>query len=74
MIRIKIEGKNIADIWKLACVVAITKIEDNISIKVRYKKSKKGGYYYLYANIGDYIVVRSEKSKFGDVDLEESDL
>lgn len=71
MIRIKIEGKNIADIWRLACVVEITKLEDNIAVKVRYKKSKKGGYYYLYANIGDYIEARSEKSKFGDVDLEE---
>lgn len=60
MIRIKIEGKNIADLWSLACVRVITKAPDgNMIVAV---KGKTCSYFGL---IGDTIEVESEQSKLG---------
>ena len=62
MIRIKIEGKNIADIWSLACVRTITKTpEGNMIVAV---KDKTRSYFGL---IGDIIEVESEQSKTGKI-------
>lgn len=55
MIRIKIEGKNIADLWSLACVRAITKApDDSIDVMIRHKDCV-GKTYSLYGLIGDII-------------------
>ena len=62
MIRIKIEGKNIADIWSLACVRTITKTPGgNMIVAV---KDKTRSYFGL---IGDIIEVESEQSKTGKI-------
>lgn len=69
MIRIKIEGKNIADIWSLACVKTITKAPDgNMIVAV---KDKTRSYFGL---IGDIIEVESEQSKTGKIIEKRADL
>lgn len=69
MIRIKVEGKNIADIWKLRCVHQISKSrEGHVTYKVAYKKFEKTGkFVYLYASRGDEIEVESEDAETGYV-------
>lgn len=62
MIRIKIEGKNIADLWSLVCVRTIAKTpEGNIIVAV---KDKTRSYFGL---IGDTIEVESEQSEEGKI-------
>ena len=62
MIRIKIEGKNIADIWSLACVRTIAKTpEGNIIVAV---KDTNRSYFGI---IGDTIEVESEQSEHGRI-------
>lgn len=72
MIRIKIEGKNIGDIWSLACVRTIAKTpKSNIEVAVR---TKLKGYDYniiSYALIGDTIEVESEQSEHGRIIYQE---
>lgn len=64
MIRIKIEGKNIADLWSLACVRAITKLPtNNMEVKVRTKFGSCNRNIIGYAYIGDTIEVESEQSE-----------
>lgn len=71
MIRIKVEGKNIADIWKLACVSKIRKCNGGgIVVYVRRKKKSRGLYVLVIANNGDEIEVESEDAETGLV-LEE---
>lgn len=50
--RIKIEGKNINDLFSLPCVRAITKTGDG-SIKLKVKLAARN---YEYAAIGDWLV------------------
>ena len=67
MIRIKIEEKNIADIWSLACVRFIEKQKNgNTVVGIHYSKEKPYGC-YMYAYIGDTIEVESEKSETGKI-------
>ena len=67
MIRIKIEGKNIADIWSLACVRTIAKTPDaNIFVAVKHTNDKGKACSY-YGLIGDTIEVESEKSENGKI-------
>ena len=65
MIRIKIEGKNIADLWRLACVKSLRKLpKDNVAVRVETKTS-----FALPVNafIGDEIEVESEQSETGRI-------
>ena len=67
MIRIKIEGKNIADLWRLECVRFIEKQKNgNTVVGIAYSKEKPYGY-YMYAYVGDTIEVESEQSKTGKI-------
>ena len=67
MIRIKIEGKNISDIWSLACVRAIKKAPDgSMDVGVRHK-NYIGKPYIVYGLIGDTIEVESEQSEEGKI-------
>lgn len=67
MIRIKIEGKNIADLWNLACVRAITKApEGNLEVEVSHTNNV-GITYPFYGMIGDTIETESEQSKTGKI-------
>lgn len=50
--RIKIEGKNINDLFALPCVRAINKTGDG-SIKLKVKLASRN---YEYATIGDWLV------------------
>ena len=66
MIRIKIEGKNIADLWNLACVRMIEKLgEGRMTVGISYKKEKPRC--CIYAYIGDTIETESEQSKTGKI-------
>lgn len=66
MIRIKIEEKNIADIWSLTCVRWIEKMgEGRVVVGISYKKEKPR--YYMYAYIGDTIEVERAQSEIGRV-------
>lgn len=69
MIRVKVEGKNIADIWKLRCVHQVNKSrEGHVTYKVAYKKCEKTGkFIYLYACRGDEIEVENEDAETGYV-------
>lgn len=69
MITVKVEGKNIADLWALACVKQIAKDKDgNPSVKVACKKRKEAGMYeYDHAHVGDGIVFESQQSEIGRV-------
>ena len=65
MIRIKIEGKNIADLWKLKCVKSLRKLpKDNVAVRVETKTS-----FALPVNafIGDEIELESEQSETGRI-------
>lgn len=67
MIRIKIEGKNIADLWSLACVRFIEKQRDgSIVVGIAYSKETPWSY-CMYAYTGDTIEVESEQSKTGKI-------
>lgn len=71
MIRIKIEGKNIADIWSLACVRTIAKTpEGDIYVTVT-QTDNIGETYSNSGIIGDTIEVESEKSKIGRIIYQE---
>ena len=68
MIRVKVEGKNIADLWALACVHAIIKKDKqgNPCVKVACKKRKEAGMYeYDHAHVGDDIEIESQQSEIG---------
>lgn len=68
MIRIKVEGNNIADLWRLACVMQICKYTDgNFIVGVRRKKRANGRYSLMFATNGDEIEVESEDSETGYV-------
>lgn len=63
MIRIKIEGKNIADLWRLKCVKSLRKLpKDNVAVRV---ETKTGYAVPVNAFIGDEIEVESEQSETG---------
>lgn len=62
MIRIKVEGKNIADIWKLECVDAIYKNKGMTKVAVRIKMNGNCEYDHLNAYPGDEIEVETEYS------------
>ena len=65
MIRIKIEGKNIADLWRLACVKSLRKLpKDNVAVRVETKTSFA---FPVNAFIGDEIEVESEQSETGRI-------
>lgn len=68
MIRIKVEGNNIADLWRLACVMQICKRTDgNLLVGVRHEKRADGRYPLMFATNGDEIEVESEDSETGYV-------
>lgn len=69
MITVEVEGKNIADLWALACVKQIAKDKDgNPSVKIACKKRKEAGMYeYDHAHIGDLIDIESQQSETGRV-------
>lgn len=68
MIRIKVEGKNIADIWKLRCVRHIEKCDNgDVIVSVRSKKRANGRYILMLATNGDEIEVESEDADTGYV-------
>ena len=69
MITVEVEGKNIADLWALACVKKISKDKDgNPSVKVACKMRKETGMYeYDHAHIGDLIDIESQQSETGRV-------
>ena len=72
MIRIKIEGKNIADLWSLACVRTIAKTpEGDIYVTVT-QTDNIGKTYSNSGIIGDTIETESEKSETGKVIYQES--
>lgn len=67
MIRIKIEGKNIADLWRLACVRAIKKAPDgDIYVMVAHTNNIGETYNYHGLN-GDIIETESEQSESGKI-------
>ena len=71
MIHIKIEGKNIADIWSLACVRTIAKTpEGDIYVTVT-QTNNIGETYSNSGIIGDTIETESEKSKIGRIIYQE---
>ena len=68
MITVKVEGKNIADLWALACVHAIIKKDKqgNPCVKVACKKHEEDGKFeHVYAYKGDEIEVESQQSEIG---------
>ena len=65
MIRIKIEGKNIADLWRLECVKSIKKEPKGNIIVMVSKTNDIGKTYLTYGMVGDTIEVESEQSKTG---------
>lgn len=68
MIRIKIEGKNIADLWRLACVRAISKTpKSNMEVAVMTKWNGCAYNIISYAFVGDTIEVESERSETGRI-------
>ena len=74
MIRIKIEGKNIADIWSLACVRTIAKTpEGDIYVTVT-QTDNTGETYSNSGIIGDTIETESEQSESGKITCQTDDL
>lgn len=74
MIRIKIEGKNIADLWRLECVRFIEKQKNgNTVVGIAYSKEKPWSY-CMYAYTGDTIVVESEQAETGKIIEKRADL
>ena len=68
MIRIKIEGKNIADFWRLECVRNVQKMPDNdIVVSVRTVLCRGGEAITVPAYIGNKREVESEQSEIGRV-------
>lgn len=65
MIRIKIEGKNITELWRLKCVKSLRKLpKDNVAVRVETKTSFAVP---INAFIGDEIEVESEQSETGRI-------
>ena len=65
MIRIKIEGKNIADLWRLKCVKSLRKLpKNNVAVRVETKTSFA---FPVNAFIGDEIELESEQSETGRI-------
>lgn len=62
MIRIKIEGKNIGDLWSLACVRTIAKTPDGNMIVAVQDKTRS-----YFGLIGDTIEVESEQLEEGKI-------
>ena len=68
MIRIKIEGKNIADLWRLECVRNVQKMPDNdIVVSVRTILCRGGEAITVPAYIGNKIEVEITQSEIGRV-------
>ena len=67
MIRIKIEGKNIADLWRLECVKSIKKEPKGNIIVMVSKTNDIGKTYLTYGIVGDIIEVENEQSQSGKV-------
>lgn len=67
MIRIKIEGKNIADLWKLECVKAIMKTPDGYIYVTISQTNKIGKLFDNSGLTGDTIEVESEQSESGKI-------
>lgn len=68
MIRIKIEGKNIADIWRLKCVKDLHKLpDDKMAVRVNTKWGKTDFPIHANAYISDIIEVESEQSETGSI-------
>lgn len=65
MITIKVEGKNIADLWRLKCVKSLRKLpKDNVAVRVETKTNYAVP---INAFIGDEIEVESEQSETGRI-------
>lgn len=71
MIRIKIEGKNIADIWSLACVRTIAKTPDGDIYVTVTQTDNIGETYSNSGIIGNTIETESEKSIIGRIIYQE---
>lgn len=68
MKRIKIDSKNIADLWRLECVRNVQKMpNNNIKVSVRTVVSKEGRVVQIFGYIGDTIEVESEQSETGKI-------
>lgn len=65
MIRIKIEGKNIADLWRLECVTFIEK--QKITGRIAVGVVQIPDFPLQYAYTGDEIQVESEQSETGKI-------
>ena len=64
MKRIKIDSKNIADLWRLECVRNVQKMpNNNIKVSVRTVVSKEGRVVQIFGYISDTIEVESEQSE-----------
>ena len=64
MKRIKIDSKNIADLWRLECVRNVQKMpNNNIKVSVRTVVSKEGRVVQIFGYIGDTIEVEDEQSE-----------
>lgn len=70
MLTVKVEGRNIAGLWNLACVHQLTKNnkEGSPCVKVASKMDNETCMYdYEYAYIDDEIEVESQQSETGKV-------
>ena len=68
MIRIKVEGKNVADLFRLECVDAIHKQGGGIiCVSVRKERGEDGEYIYKHACNDDEIEYESETAPTGKV-------
>lgn len=68
MIRIKVEGKNVADLFRLECVDAIQKQGGGIiCVSVRKERGEDGEYIHKHACNDDEIQYESESAPIGTV-------
>lgn len=68
MIRIKVEGKNVADLFRLECVDAVHKQGgDIISVSVRKELGEDGEFTHDIACNDDEILIESESAPTGIV-------
>lgn len=67
MITIKVEGNNVADLWKLKCVDAIYKNCNTLKVSVKTRLNENFLYDHKFAYTGDEITIESEQSETGSV-------